>query len=219
MGSKRRLKIRGFIFLIGILIFIGYGIIYTTRVIQPALKEIGQVAARGIITELTAEAVKTTFIGEKEIEDILEIRKDDSGKITMVSTNGVAISKMGSALGESMQQKMLALEPKRIKIPLGSIFASALFSQTGPDIKIKVEPLGVAKVTVATRFEERGINQTKYKVLVKVGSDVRVLAPFSKSEIKVNNEYLIAEVVIVGDVPGTYVITTKEDLLDAISLD
>lgn len=218
MALNKKLRIRGFIFLLGLVIFLGYSLVYMARVVQPALREIGEVAARGIITELTAEAIKATFKGEKEIEDVLDIQKDSSGRVTMVSTKGVAISRMGSTLGEQMQQKMLALEPKRVKIPLGSIFANTLLSQTGPNVKIKVEPLGVAKVAVKTDFEEKGINQTKYKIIVEVGSRVRVLAPFTKSEIKVNNAYLIAEVVIVGEVPGTYVITTRDDMLDAISI-
>lgn len=219
MGMNKKLKIKGFLFLLVILIFIVYGLIYVDRVVQPTLAELGETAARGMITELTSEAIKSAFNSEEEIEHVLDIRTDESGKVTMVSTNGIAITRMASFLGGQMQEKMKMLEPMKVKIPLGAIFASPVLSETGPSVKVKVEPMGVAKVTAKTVFEEKGINQTKYKVYVQVGTTARVLAPFSKNEISVNNAYLIAEVVIVGDVPESYIITPKDGMLDALSID
>ena len=50
-----------------------------------------------------------------------------------------------------------------------------------------------------------------------MNADVKILAPFSKENFQVGNEYLLAEIIIVGDVPESYVIVPKDEVLDAIN--
>ena len=60
----------------------------------------------------------------------------------------------------------------------------------------------------------QGINQTKYKIYIELECRVKVLAPFSSNMFDVNNTVLVAETVILGDVPNSYVQVPKEDILD-----
>ena len=50
-----------------------------------------------------------------------------------------------------------------------------------------------------------GINQTKYKVFLQMDSQARVLAPFTINNIEVQNTILVAEAIIVGEVPSSYI--------------
>ena len=77
--------------------------------------------------------------------------------------------------------------------------------------------MSVSKCDYESDFEEQGINQTKYKIYLKVKSTVRVLQPFSSKNISVENRILLGEMVILGDVPNSYVNVPKEDILDAIN--
>ena len=43
---------------------------------------------------------------------------------------------------------------------------------------------------------------------------VKVLAPFSSRSFNTSTDVLIAETVILGEVPGSYVQVPKEDILD-----
>ncbi|MDE8735333.1 sporulation protein YunB, partial [Eubacteriales bacterium DFI.9.88] len=63
-------------------------------------------------------------------------------------------------------------------------------------------------------FEAKGINQTKYKVYIILKSQVKVLAPLSASTFDMSSTVLIAEAVILGGVPKSYVQVPKEDILD-----
>ena len=60
-----------------------------------------------------------------------------------------------------------------------------------------------------------GINQTKYKVYLQMDSQARVLAPFSINNIEVQNTILVAEAIIVGEVPEAYINVPGGSALDA----
>ena len=134
----------------------------------------------------------------------------------MVQSNTSLINKLVSSFASSMQKKYDAAEPQEIELSYGTLLGSKLLSQIDLNVNIRILPLSVAKCDFETEFESQGINQTKYKIYIIIESNVRVLEPFSSSSFKVKNKMLVAEVVIVGEVPDSYVNVPKEDILDAI---
>ena len=81
---------------------------------------------------------------------------------------------------------------------------------------MKVQPLSLTRFQYETEFETQGINQTRYCVYCTINSQVRILAPFTDKVSEINRRFLLAEAIIVGDVPGNYVEVPKESILDAI---
>ena len=55
-----------------------------------------------------------------------------------------------------------------------------------------------------TRIVTAGINQTKHQITLKVMVDIDVLVPWGSESTQVITEVLIADTVIVGQVPDTY---------------
>ena len=78
-----------------------------------------------------------------------------------------------------------------------------------------VQPLSLTKITSSTGFETQGINQTRYYVHCNVRSQVRILAPFTNKTAEISRDYQLAEAIIVGQVPSSYVFVPKESILDA----
>ena len=68
----------------------------------------------------------------------------------------------------------------------------------------------------STEFENAGINQTRHRVYLKVSAQVRIVAPLSGSAIEVQTVVPITEMIIVGDVPDTYINVERID--DALEL-
>ena len=44
---------------------------------------------------------------------------------------------------------------------------------------------------------------------------MRILAPFTNKTTEINRDYQLAEAIIVGQVPGSYVYVPEESILDA----
>ena len=61
--------------------------------------------------------------------------------------------------------------------------------------------------TFVSDFSQAGINQTLHKLTMTVSVDVAVLVLGETSSFTINSEVVVAETVIVGDVPETFLQT------------
>ena len=200
--------------LIFLLVGVSLIIVSVNRQIEPNIDAISRLKAEGIVNEIISETIKEMFSALDEEDELFVMKYSEDGSVQMVQANTVLINQKIADLMVTLQQKYDGLEPKKVHIPVGSILGSALLSQTGGGMDIRVLPLSVSKCDYVTGFESQGINQTKYRIFVEIESNVRVLQPFSQESFVITTKMLISEVVILGDVPENYVQVPKEDILD-----
>lgn len=86
----------------------------------------------------------------------------------------------------------------------GNFTGNQLLSGYGPDIKVKVIPIGIVTTDFKTEFISSGINQTRHRVYLGVICTMYVVAPLVTTEIVINNSVTVAETVLIGDVPEFY---------------
>lgn len=86
----------------------------------------------------------------------------------------------------------------------GSFTGVKLLSGRGPAIKIKISSNGNVKTDLRSEFISKGINQTLHRIYLQVDCEVSILTPFKNIDKSISNQILIAENVIVGEIPGTY---------------
>ena len=60
-------------------------------------------------------------------------------------------------------------------------------------------------------FEEAGINQTNHKLYLTVCSNVSVILPLENKVVDTQTQILIAESIIVGKIPDTYLNSPSTD--------
>lgn len=182
------------------------GLYFTAEsMLGPALKEVAGVRAK----ELAAESINSAVMEVTEAmkacsdEEFLDFTVDENGYISMVSANTVYMNDFSSRMVKAIHENLCEIEGEKIKIPLGAAAGSSLFSQVGPDVNLKIEPVGNASINFITDFESGGINQTKYKVYMEVKGKVKPVVPFVEELYEVNTVIPVAETVIVGRVPET----------------
>ncbi len=64
--------------------------------------------------------------------------------------------------------------------------------------------VGNVETDLVSQFSQSGINQTLHRIYLNVNCTVTILTPFDTIDQSITNQVLIAEAVIVGDVPSTY---------------
>ena len=64
--------------------------------------------------------------------------------------------------------------------------------------------IGNVETELVSQFSHAGINQTLHRIYLNVNCKVTILTPFDTIEQSITNQVLIAEAVIVGEVPSTY---------------
>ncbi|HKM29056.1 MAG TPA: sporulation protein YunB [Anaerovoracaceae bacterium] len=206
-----------FLFIIIGMILVATACIYKFKTdIAPNIDNVSEIKAKGIITEIVNSTLREEFTYRDGGESLLEVKTGRDGKIQMIEANTELINAIVSDFAVALQNKYDNEAPHDVKVTYGTLIGSRVLSQMGPYMTLKVLPLSVSSFDFNTKLESEGINQSKYKVYVKIKTKVRVLEPFSSSVHTVTNKVLIAEAVILGDVPDSYVVVPEDNILDAI---
>lgn len=204
--------------MVGLTAVVGLGIIVLLMaakfVVEPNLEHIAQIRAETVVTRTINKALAQQFEGNKGKKDFFDIKKNTDGKVEVVQADSIAINIMMTELSSKIQESFKKMEAEPYYVPLGSLMGSKLFSQLGPDVGLKIIPLSVSSMDFRTEFESEGINQTKFKIYIELTCRIRVLAPFSSETFNSSHTIPVAEAVILGEVPHSFVQVPQEDILD-----
>jgi len=127
-----------------------------------------------------------------------------NGNIRMLKINTPIINKMASDIAYQVQQKLYDAENTMISFPVGIITGSKFLAGMGPKIKIKVLPAGNVETEFKSEFRAEGINQTIHRLYLEVVCRLDILTPYDKIGAEIENQVLMCESVVVGEIPGTY---------------
>lgn len=192
---------------------------FVDQKIKPAVLAIAQVKAREIATRAINESVNDRVSGDIKYQDLIFIRTDDEGNVTMMQANTIMMNKLASEVALTVQDKIKNIKTSAVKVPLGNVFGSQLLAQYGPKINIDVTPIGMVNVDFKTEFEASGINQTRHKIYLVVKTQVKIIVPFSSDSTEVVTSVPVAETIIVGKVPQNYIYVPKDQILNITPTD
>ena len=213
LGSKRFLspkrrekdKLLCFFIWVTIIIVAMTSTFYALAVIRPAFISLAENQARQIAILTINNVISEKLSGKgTDYHDIVEFERDNENNINAVKSNLAGISKLKSDLNLEITERIAKIDQSTLKIPLGSLLGSDIFSGLGPDISFRIMPYGTALCDVHTDFTESGINQTKLDVSVSVKADVSVLMPTLRKVSSVSTTMPIISTVIVGDIPESF---------------
>ena len=183
-------------------------------VIEPNIEDVSRMRAEVLVSRTVNRALTEQFQQEEKPEELFIISRDENGKTALVQANSIEINILMTRLVANLQEAFRNMEKEPLDVPVGAFLGSKLLSQTGPAVELYITPVSVLSTDFRTEFESQGINQTKYKIYIVLECRVKVLAPFSSRSFNTSTDVLIAETVILGEVPGSYVQVPKEDILD-----
>jgi len=172
--------------------------------IRPTLGSICEIQAKVIASRIINETVRDELNRDSIKDQILIPSYDKQGKINMIRTDAMIMNNISNNIAKNVQQKIVKLEQQQFTIPLFTALDSQLLAGKGPNLNFSILHQGSVLVDFVTEFEESGINQTRYKIYITVEVDMRVISPVTTSSLTVKNNVLIAEIVIVGEVPESY---------------
>ena len=182
--------------------------------IEPHLEEVGSIRAKVIVSQIVNKAVNRQIYESADMQDLLIRKSNESGQLEVLQANTQAMNLLITEIARELQTEYEERTGEEYSVPLGTLLGDKILSQTGPEVKLRIMPLSVSSIDFKTEFESQGINQTKYKVYIDLTSEVKVLAPFAEETFQVATTVLVAEAIILGNVPGSYVQVPEEDILD-----
>ena len=126
---------------------------------------------------------------------------DESGHPVSVEAIPVNINRVQSELTLLIRRKFSRMSDSVHRIPAGSLTGSYVLAGKGPDIKIKICPAEKISVRLKSTFDSAGINQTTHRISAVVKAEIKSALPIYSFDTEVEFEFLLAETVIIGDVP------------------
>ena len=200
------MKKRLFVFLFIVLMILGLFICSYSKNVDDVINSYANNYVSNMLVKLLYESINE-YLSEKGVEyfDIVRIEKDTNGNVETLTVNSGILNRIRSESTVILVDKLEKLSTKDFFIPLGNIVGSRLFSGVGPNIKIKIIPLGYVSSEMKNEFYSVGINQSKHNISIKYTLSLNVVAPFTSASTTHSSIVTIAESIIIGDIPNTNV--------------
>jgi len=169
------------------------------------IEDLAQTQVKNTTSDLTNDAIARQIAeGNIHYDRIVFFEKDLDGRITALKTNMSEVNRLKTDILNIINDEILALDHSDIGIPLGSMFFPELFSGRGPAIPVHILSIRNSDANFVSHFSQAGINQTQHRLNMEVSIDVAVLVLGQTSSFSMSSEVVVAETIIVGDVPQTF---------------
>ncbi len=175
---------------------------------RDVIRDLAETQVKNTTSDLTNDAIaKQIAAGDIQYDRIVYFEKDLDGRITALKTNMTEVNRLKTDILNIINDEILALDTSDIGIPLGSLFLPEFLSGKGPAIPVHILSIRNSDAIFLSDFTQAGINQTLHQLTMEVSVDVAVLVLGETSSFTLNSEVVVAETVIVGQVPETYLNT------------
>ncbi|HBT48207.1 MAG TPA: sporulation protein YunB [Peptococcaceae bacterium] len=172
--------------------------------LKPAMERLAVAQAQWVATEAIQKAVLERIAGEVKYNDLIQPASDEGRQVVFMEADVLRISELQAEAQLAIQEKLSELKGRRYPLPLGQLLGWHVVAALGPPIPLSFVPMGTVSVTLGDSFEAAGINQTRHRIYLQVESNVQVIAPLLAEEVRVESRIPVAEAIIVGPVPQTY---------------
>ena len=153
------------------------------------------------INRAVDEVIGTTL----RYSDLVSVTIDKEGSVSMLQANTILMNDLASRTALAAQKNLGDLADQGISLPLGAALGIGLFSGYGPRFRVDVVPVGTVVTKFVTAFETAGINQTRHEISLESTITMRIVVPAGADSVQVHAYVPIAESIIVGKVPSSYV--------------
>ena len=170
----------------------------------PLLSELAVKEAERRIERLVSEAILNEISENTSLySEIITLRYKENGSVSSLTADTSKLIAFRTRLLKGLIAHIAEDTAMAVSVPVASLLGINFFpSSLSFDISLRLSES--MNAYFLSRFEERGINQTKHSILFYLTLDVLVLVPSRAEKITVTREFPFAETVIVGDVPEAY---------------
>lgn len=210
---RRRRLVAAFLVIAAIIVAV---CVFISRNVNPMILILSDEKIKAITNDAINSAV-LEVMAENTATEYMSVVRDGDENIKSVDIDAVKVSELAEKITIKAQQKINDTGQDGIKIPLGSLSGVTLFTGLGPDINIKIYLVGSTQTKIISTFTDSGINQTLHRLYLDVTGAVAVAIPGLPSRVKTSAQVLMGEMIIIGEVPPTYLhAATIGDMLDLV---
>jgi len=173
--------------------------------------------AYSMAVETLNHAVDKVMESGVTYEELMDTQMDAQGRVSMLRANTVRMNALAAETALVAERELNSFDNQFVSIPLGAAAGVRFLSGMGPRIAVQILPVGAVSASYDSEFETAGINQTRHRIFMTLRATVSLIVPTGSQVVEVGSTMPIAENIIVGDVPDSFVdVSDEADMLDLI---
>ena len=174
----------------------------------PVVRSLARTQVTNTASDLINDAILEQIMeGQIQYDRIVYFEKDLNGRITALKTNMAEVNRLKTETLNIINDEIMAEDTDHLGVALGSLILPEFFSGKVPSIPVRILAIRNSDANFQSEFTEAGINQTLQKLRMDVIVDVTILVLGQTETFTVASQMVVAETIIVGDVPATYLQT------------
>ena len=213
---RRKKRWMGLVFtLAGLLLLMGY----LSYRVHPLLVRLAESRAESITLKIINDRV-SEFIAEEDIayEKLVTMGYNGNGVVAYLGTDMAKLNTFKAHISSKIQESFDRYDFGTIGLPLGTVLGGDFLVGQGPCLYFPIDLSCSVACTFSHAFDDAGINQTRHQILLTVTGNTFAVAPWYRASSRVTTNFVIAETIIVGQVPEYFTnVEHSEDALQDIN--
>ena len=215
--SKLSKKNKFFAYLIITILVLILIMVYFNTIVNPVILSTSESKVRSLTLKAINSAVSEVVSDSALYNELVTINTNDEGDVSLITANSILINRLSKELAKIAQSKIENIGQQGVLVPLGTFSGMPILVGRGPNVKIRLLPIGSIACNFESEFSQAGINQTHHRIYVNIESKVTMILPIENRTISSTVQVLICESIIIGKIPSTYLNSSQlQDMLDLI---
>lgn len=182
--------------------------------VYPNIIRVCEYNVRAVIIGIMDKAVNDSLLNidaPTDYTSLVDISYTDDGRISSIQSNTALINRIKTATLDEINERLLSGEEITTELSAGTLSGISAFYGSGGSVEMVIEPTGYANAVFISEFTSAGINQTLHRIKMRATVSVAAFIPLYSVETEVEGDFLIAETVIVGNIPESYTHIISDD--------
>lgn len=188
--------------------------------IRPIIEKTTAYQSKILATSIINQAVYEEISSEDfDYASLVTVIYDDSKQVSSIESNMVNINRLKALITKNINDAIMSINQHELSFSSGTVTGLHMLYDKGPEIAFTVRPEGYVETALLSVFSDAGINQTLHRIVLEVRTTVSAIIPGYTTSVEINSQFVIAETIIVGNVPDAYthVISGNSDLIGNIN--
>lgn len=210
--SRIKFKLKKKYIFIGIIVFLLVLLILIDCRMRPLVNKMAVYQGKTIATKIVSTAVYDALNADNfTYETLVKVSKNNDGSVASIESNMAEINRLQAKITYNINTQFKEISDERIELSTGTLTGVNMLYGRGPTLSFKIQPVGYVDSKLVSKFTSAGVNQTLHQIILEVNGSASAIIPGFPAQIDVNVNYLIAETIIVGNIPESYTYITGDD--------
>ena len=178
-------------------------VVFFQKNVTKILYRLSEASVQSMTVLSVNEAVSET-LERIDYDSLITVTHGSDGAVTGISANAQKVNLLARTTATLSMANLSARSKNGIKVPVGAFTGIEFLAGFGPKVTFKIISVSRVSCEFESAFSSAGVNQTRHSVYMDVEATVTVVMPSGSKEISSVTEVLVAESVIVGEVPDVF---------------